>query len=146
MLPARASLGVRAGLVGVARIRGWARELFRRWGLPARVAEDLLVALSEVSTNVVRHGYAGRSGTIRVEAARTGDAVRLEIEDDAEPFAPGDAKTPAPERLSEGGYGLSLIHALADEIRHETLGDRGNRTTLVKRLGPRRRDRGKRRR
>ena len=129
---------VRGGLASVPRIREWARRILDDWGVAPEVVSDVLTALSEICTNVVRHGYRGRSGEIRVTASRDAGTIRLTIEDDAPPFAPEGTQSPSPERLAEGGYGLSLIHALADEITHESLGARGNRTTLVKREKPRR--------
>ena len=134
-------LSVRARLGSVPRIRGWARQVLAGWGVSPDTTSDLLTAVTEVCTNVIRHGYEGAPGEIRLAASKRGRTIRLTIEDDAASFVPEGSEAPAPERLSEGGYGLSLIHAMADEIRHEALGTRGNRTTLVKREKPRRTDR-----
>jgi anti-sigma regulatory factor (Ser/Thr protein kinase) len=91
--------------------------------------------VTEVCTNIVRHGYGDTpAGDITVSAAREPESIRLTIEDDAPVYVPEkSARPPAPASLAEGGYGLSLVQRLADEVRHEPLGDRGNRTILIKR-------------
>jgi anti-sigma regulatory factor (Ser/Thr protein kinase) len=132
-------LSVPGRLAAVPRIRRWAAERLAEWHVSPRVIDDLLVALSEVCTNIIRHGYRDRSGEIRLRAAKRGGAIHVTVEDDAPPFIPEGAEAPPPESLAEGGYGLSLIHGLADRVEHRALGARGNRTTLVKRLPVRRR-------
>jgi serine/threonine-protein kinase RsbW len=127
-------LRVPGRLGAVPRIRRWTAERLSDWGASPRVVDDVLVAVSEVCTNIIRHGYRRRGGEIRLRASKRGGAIRVTIEDDAPTFAPESADAPPPETLAEGGYGLSLIHALTDRVEHERLAPRGNRTTLVKHL------------
>lgn len=104
----------------------------RRWaarclpGCPS--AEDVLLAVSEMVTNSVRHSRSGvRGGTVRVRlCAAEGMWVRVEIRDDG-PFtkpragfrdrngAAAETAAAVTERgeLAEGGRGLQLVRALS---------------------------------
>jgi anti-sigma regulatory factor (Ser/Thr protein kinase) len=133
MTPAK--LSVHGRLEILPRIRRWARALLSDWGVSGEIESDLVLALTEICTNVIRHGYRGRPGEIRISGSRRGRDLRLIVEDEAPPFVPRPTRGRLPEELAEGGYGLSLIHATADEVKHEPL-EHGNRTILVKRGRP----------
>ena len=57
--------------------RTWARGLLPRWGVD-EAAGDVLLVLSELVTNAVRHGR----GEVRVRMAREPHLVRIEVADD----------------------------------------------------------------
>src|SRR5437660_531204 len=55
--------------------------------------------------------------------------------DKAPVFSPEEHQAPGSRALlREGGYGIELIRALADEVSHTPLPEGGNRVTLIKRL------------
>lgn len=96
------------------------------------------LALEEIFTNIVRHGYddAGDHDVlIRFGCGR--DRVRISVEDDGRPFNPLQApKVDIAAALSErrvGGLGIHLVRRLLDEVRYQRR-PRGNRLILVKRL------------
>jgi serine/threonine-protein kinase RsbW len=133
MASATATLTVPGLLVNVPRMRCWLQEVLAGWAVTAEVAFDLSVAVTEVCTNIIRHGYHDRaSGDIDIQARKDGDTIRLTIVDTAPRFTPRDLAIPAPQALAEGGYGLLLIHTLVDEVAYEAGGGQGNRTILVK--------------
>ena len=88
---------------------------------------DLQVAISEACTNVVRHaGVDEMKLRWRVE----GDRVEVEVEDD------GIFVERPPDSTRPGGFGISLMRSLMDEVVL-LRGDRGHpgtRVLLVKRL------------
>jgi anti-sigma regulatory factor (Ser/Thr protein kinase) len=138
MASATATLTVPGLLVNVPRIRCWLQAVLSGWAVAAEVAFDLSVAVTEVCTNIIRHGYRDRvSGDIDIQARKDGDIIRVTIVDTAPLFAPRDLAIPASQALAEGGYGLFLIHTLVDEVAYEAMGGQGNRTTLVKQAKPR---------
>jgi two-component sensor histidine kinase len=49
--------------------------------LPSEYATPLALALTELVTNAVEHGLAGREGTVEIEAVRTDDALTVHIRD-----------------------------------------------------------------
>ena len=88
--------------------------------------------MTEVCTNVARHGYHGEAaGDIELELTLEGDAVRVAILDTAAAFEPPQPRAATGE-LAEGGYGLTLIRNVADQVHHERREPIGNRVVLVK--------------
>jgi serine/threonine-protein kinase RsbW len=131
------SLAVPAKLSNLARIRRWLDRVLSNWGASESVKSDLALAVTELCSNIIRHGYAGARGAIRLNAARRAGAIQICIIDDAPAFLPEEVRNHRPGTLHEGGYGLSLIRSLADEVVHEPLGERGNRVILTKYQTPR---------
>jgi two-component sensor histidine kinase len=72
----------------------------------------LALALNELVTNAVRHGFPDhRAGTLAVRLASGGDRIRLEVEDNGI----GIASTQLPNKVI--GSGRSIVHALVkDEL------------------------------
>lgn len=99
--------------------------------------EGQLVALLvvEAITNVVRHGWRGAAG----------DRIHLDLEADGRmaeirlryPGAPFDWRAPEPTpdagELREGGYGLVLIHSIADRVSPRSDGT-VQELTLIRRM------------
>ena len=79
------------------------------------------LALDEVVSNVIRHGYGpGGAGEIDVRAEFDDDRVRLEVCDAAKQFNPllfpePDLSIPI-ERRSRGGLGIFLVRKLMDRV------------------------------
>lgn len=96
------------GAASVARARDFAASVLT--GTPgAGLAPDVRVCASELATNAVQYGPAGRDFLVRV--LTRGDTVRLEVHDAGE-RAPC-ARTPADS--DEHGRGLLVVAALADD-------------------------------
>lgn len=97
------------------------------------------LALEEVFTNIVRHGYGdGRPHEIAVRIERLRGRVRIQVDDDGRPFDPlrapeADVAAPLDER-HPGGLGIHLVRRLLDQVRYQRRAA-GNRLILVKRLG-----------
>lgn len=98
-------------------------------GLAAETVHACTLALEEVVTNVIRHGYDdGQEHPIEVTlSADFSGAVRLVVRDQGKPFNPLDAPVPdtsAPlDRRPAGGLGIHLVRHVMDEIRYERSGD-----------------------
>jgi anti-sigma regulatory factor (Ser/Thr protein kinase) len=85
--------------------------LARNGVLPASVREDVLLLVTELVTNAVRHADVGPEQSLRVELRFSPRRVRVEV------FDPGTGFTRdrAPFRGDEsGGWGLFLV----DQIAH----------------------------
>jgi len=107
-------------------------------GLDDDLAFSLRLAAEEACTNVIRHGYAGRSpGPLALAFYADENAATVVLSDEAPAFDPADAPPPdldAPlEERPVGGLGWHLVRQLVDEVRHEAVPGGGNRLTLVKR-------------
>ncbi len=97
-----------------------ARHLFADWvehlALDDGERSDLLLVVSELCSNAVRHA-SGAPGGLVLRAWAEGDAVVVEVEDDGDGFELHDHyddETPDPE--AERGRGLYVVEALTDEM------------------------------
>jgi PAS domain S-box-containing protein len=138
-MPAR--LAVRSHLEELATIRAFVEEVVRRvWTSPddePRLAQ-LVLAVNEAASNVMRHAYAGRTEEL-VEIEIEADAKRTKVRlfDTGPAFVPVAPALPAPEISEHGGFGLYIIHESVDEVRYLRDPDGRNRLTLVQsREGP----------
>src|SRR5213592_3098884 len=128
-IPARAEYITlcRLALPGIARVRD----------LPDEVLADLKLALTEAASNSVRHAYSGAdtAGVVEISYELRPDRLVIEVTDEGGGFDPADAKGP-PEELSEGGLGIAIIRAIADEVEIGTRpGGKGSRLRFEKELG-----------
>lgn len=91
---------------------------------------DISLAIGEVLQNIIRYGFAGGSneGHIQIELSLSNDRLSFVITDNAPPSDPsGWVTTHRPPE--DGGLGLNLIDALADEVRYTML-SAGNQAEL----------------
>jgi serine/threonine-protein kinase RsbW len=114
----------RLALTGLARLRPVSDETLG----------DLKLALTEACSNSVRHAYRdGRDGFVEIRYELHSDRLVVEVADDGEGFDPGAIDGDGDDDLTEGGLGIAIIRALADELE---LGDRnegrGSRLRFVK--------------
>lgn len=128
-IPARAEYITlcRLALTGIARVRELSDE----------VLADLRLALTEAASNSVRHAYAGdeHAGVVEISYELQPDRLVIEVIDQGEGFDPAEAEGP-PEELSEGGLGIAIIRAIADEVEIGTQPNgKGSRLRFEKELG-----------
>jgi anti-sigma regulatory factor (Ser/Thr protein kinase) len=81
--------------------------------------DDIELAISEATGNVVRHAYDCPGHPYRVTLILHGDHVRLEVLDQGVGFNRADV--PEPDTVELGGRGLWLIEQLADATTVRTL-------------------------
>jgi serine/threonine-protein kinase RsbW len=116
----------RLALTGISRLRPLSEELLG----------DLKLALTEACSNSVRHAYvAGNAtGVVEVLYELHSDRLVIEVTDEGEGFDPAQPKDEL-EGLTEGGLGIAIIRAIADEVEigaHP--GGKGSRLRFVKTL------------
>ena len=124
-IPAKAeyiTLG-RLALTAIARVRPVSDETL----------SDLKLALTEACTNSVRHAYSeGRSGTVEIVYQLEPDRLVVEVTDDGEGFEPAVLDESSNGELSEGGLGIAIIRAIADEVEIGGRDSGGSRLRFVK--------------
>jgi anti-sigma regulatory factor (Ser/Thr protein kinase) len=128
----------------LARVRDALDRLGRQHGMAEQRLADLLVAVDELLSNIVKYAWADQSGggqadhRIAVRIVPGLEQIELEVADDGRPFDPLTARPPAPpapgERPRPGGVGLHMLKKLVDEIYYQRNEGR-NRTRLTKRYG-----------
>jgi anti-sigma regulatory factor (Ser/Thr protein kinase) len=113
--PVPAGVGVDLVLQVIDDLRDLRRSL-RNWAarLPVDVqrVESVLLVVSEVATNALRHGRP----PVRVRAWRTGDNLDVRVDDHGTRPVPVTAGYQPPAG-SEPGFGLFLARSIADTVR-----------------------------
>ena len=93
---------------------------------------DLKLALTEACTNSVRHAYEnGREGNVEIVYELQPDRLVIEVGDEGAGFEPFDDSN-GHDELEEGGLGIEIIRALADEVEIGTREQGGSRLRFVK--------------
>ncbi|HEY6836162.1 MAG TPA: ATP-binding protein [Gaiellaceae bacterium] len=93
---------------------------------------DLKLALTEACTNSVRHAYEnGREGNVEIVYELEPDRLVVEVGDEGSGFKPLEADGSGDE-LEEGGLGIEIIRALADEVEIGPREEGGSRLRFVK--------------
>jgi len=114
----------RLALTGISRLRPLSDETLA----------DLKLALTEACSNSVRHAYAEGDGEVDIRYELHADRLVIEVADNGEGFDPALSAEEG-EDLSEGGLGIAIIRAIADELEIGTRVDgRGSLLRFVKRL------------
>jgi serine/threonine-protein kinase RsbW len=83
---------------------------------------DIQLAVEEVITNVIVHGYRGRGGEIEITCRISGDRAVIRIADTAPPFDPlslaGPDISADVEDRKVGGLGVYLVRQVTDGISY----------------------------
>jgi anti-sigma regulatory factor (Ser/Thr protein kinase) len=79
--------------------------------VPAEVRDDILLLVSELVTNAVRHGDVGPDGSVRVELQRWPQHVRVEVIHPGRGF---EHEAVPPPSDTGSGWGLVLVDRIAD--------------------------------
>ena len=116
-------------LAEIGRLSLLVEEFGRAHALPEDVVHAFNLALDEIITNVIVHGYTdAQPHTIPVRLWRDGETVHAEIEDDGRAFNPLDVPPPdldVPiEERKVGGLGLFLVRAMMDQFEYRREDDR----------------------
>jgi len=142
-MPEPTKLSLPATLESLERVRAFAREAAERAGVDAQRSYALQLALDEIATNVVSHGYgASRTdGVLGLRAEVTGGALVVTLEDGGPPFDPRTRKLPDEDELSRpleereiGGLGIFLALRGVDRFDYRRVDDR-NENIFEVRIG-----------
>ena len=116
----------RLALTGLSRLGPFSDELLA----------DLKLALTEACSNSVRHAYAeDEGGVVQIVYDLLPDRLVIEVTDEGGGFDPEDAAGGAGD-LSEGGLGIAIIRAIADEVEIGARANgKGSRLRFEKTLG-----------
>lgn len=94
---------------------------------------DLKLALTEACTNSVRHAYEdGRVGNVEIVYELEPDKLVVEVGDEGAGFELAEDANGVDSDLEEGGLGIAIIRALADEVEVGPREEGGSRLRFVK--------------
>jgi anti-sigma regulatory factor (Ser/Thr protein kinase) len=110
--------------------------------LATKAAYGLRLAVDEIATNIVTHGYeeAGISGKVTVSAALSDSSLTVVLEDTGLPFDPLSHPLPSEDELNlpleerrVGGLGIFLVLKGVDLFRYERAQDQNRNIFVVNR-------------
>jgi serine/threonine-protein kinase RsbW len=131
------SLRVAADVAQLAAIRAFVEQHAQALGVGESAIYDLILAVNEVVTNIVIHGYRRQPGEIEIDLRRQGDAIEIRLRDQARLFDP--TRVPAPNlnlplhKRPLGGMGVHVTRQIVDAMHYRVTPEGGNELTLVKR-------------
>ncbi|MGD1699222.1 ATP-binding protein [Dapis sp. BLCC M229] len=120
-------------------IRKYIKSAATEAGLEKKASYKLCLAVDEMATNIITHGYDknGLEGNISVEAKIDEKSLTVYIEDTATPFDPTTKEPVTKEDLENrikegipGGSGVYLVCQSVDKFIYEHIGNR-NRNILI---------------
>jgi anti-sigma regulatory factor (Ser/Thr protein kinase) len=121
-----AILTIRNALEELERAAVWLDGFAEATGIAADATSKLQVAMDEVLSNIINHGFSGAARgqhEIGLDVRRLQDRVELEISDDGPEFDPTRAEPQAPRddssELRVGGAGLNFVRSLVDDLRYQ---------------------------
>lgn len=140
-------LTVKGSLDSLEPIRRHLEQAASAAGLDEGATYNLVLAVDELVTNAVTHGYRenGLDGEITVTAETTDRELVVLIEDAAPMYDPRTHRVPTPEDLQKpladrdvGGLGVYLVLQGVDRYDYQRTGDRNRSILGMKRsAGPR---------
>ena len=129
----RRSITVIPEISRLAEVRCALIRLCEEWGFDRLVTLRFMLAVDEVTANVIEHGEPRSDAPIEILVGSDGENVSAEIVDRGKAFDPTSVSDsePSSDTRKKRGFGLHLIHMIAHGIRYERTADGQNRLTFV---------------
>lgn len=133
------SLTINADINEIPRVSDMLEEAMGEHGFPDEDILDTQLAVEEVVTNVIMHGYGEAGGEIVVSCQPGSDAIVIRVEDKAGPFDP--LSLPEPDINADiedrkiGGLGIFLTRQVMDDIAYRYENKKNILTLTKKKAG-----------
>jgi serine/threonine-protein kinase RsbW len=123
----------------LSEIREFVAGLARRYGFPDEDVANIVLAVDEACTNIIKHAYQfAPDKSIEVTVTMRGDSIEITVMDDGRSFDPAALHPPdLKEHLAHyrrGGLGVYLMKKLMDDVEYRIQPGQKNLVRLVKRL------------
>jgi len=130
------SLRMDAQLENLSAIRDFVEESTTRLQTVSAAIPNIVLAVDEMVTNIIEHGYRGQPGSIEIDLTTRDDALIVQLRDQAPLFDPTSVSLPDlsihVDDRPPGGLGIYLTRKVMDDIQHQGTGTVGNTLTLIK--------------
>lgn len=124
-----------SGPKGLEQIRHLVRKSAGMVRLTENETASLILAVDEVCSNIIRHGYKkDLERKIDLSILIGTNSFQIEIIDDGLSFDLTSAQPKDPMDLKPGGLGIYIIKQVMDKIKYSTDDAGRNKTTLIKKL------------
>ena len=113
-----------AEIKDIDRITSFVEEQMMPYEPSMKAMMQINVAIDEIVSNIINHGYMGRKGklTISLKVKDDVNAIALRFIDEGVPYNPLNANKPditlSAEERSIGGLGIYMVKETMDEIKY----------------------------
>jgi serine/threonine-protein kinase RsbW len=128
-----------AQLKDLTRLHDFVEAACEQIGADENTSYAIRLAVEEVCTNIIKHGYKGMSpGPIALTFQSDNKQITITIADRARPFSPNNA--PPPNLSADwnerqiGGLGWHLVKHMMDQVLHAPNPGGGNIVRLIKKF------------
>ena len=105
-------------------VRAMLQEVSRQAGFNEPERSDIILAVDEALSNVIRHSYKGDpQGVVSLTCAADNGCLEIVLRDKGEAVDPKHLEPPPPDEIRLGGRGIFLIRSTMDEVTFERDGD-----------------------
>ena len=132
-------LTVPGKLDSLTQIGEYVMKIAEEANLDKRAAYRLRLAVDEITTNIIMHGYeeAGIDGDVFLDASINDGILRIVVEDTGHEYDPTTHGTPESidqplEERPIGGLGIYLTNLSVDEFQYHRVGERNQNVFIVK--------------
>ncbi len=132
------NLTVAGTLDSLGAIAKYVMAVAAETGLDKKTAYNLRLAVDEIATNIIIHGYeeAGREGVLDLEAFVDEQTLTISIKDTGVPYNPNQRLTPDDldqplEQRKIGGLGVYIAIQGVDKFIYERVEDRNHNIFIV---------------
>lgn len=132
-------INIKSRLSGVQIMNEQLAKMCIEWEISKDVAFSMNLALEEIVTNIINHGYSGKEDCdITIRFTLETKNLRVQIKDGAPEFNPLEVAEPEDldkplEERNIGGLGIHLVKKFTDNFSYRRNNNK-NITTLLKSL------------
>ena len=132
-------INIKSRLSGIEIMTVQLEKMCKEWDINENVAFSMNLALEEIVTNIINHGYEGKEEySISIRFTLEKHNMRIQIKDWAPAFNPLDLPEPDDidkpiEERNSGGLGIHLVKKFTDNFNYRR-SDNKNIVTLIKSL------------
>lgn len=118
-------------------VRDFICDCFNERGIAAKTLDDVVLAVDEACTNVIKHAYKYLpDGEIKIRLKFTDKKFTVDITDYGKSFESDLLKRPDMNEYFKmrkvGGLGVHLMKTLMDDVKYDSVPGKYNRVVLTK--------------
>ena len=132
-------LRVKSKTENLSAIRDFVSENAQNAGIPMAKAEDIMLAVDEACTNIIKHAYKlSPEGEIRINIEYNKEKFTITIIDYGKSFEPETVPLPDLQKYYRehkvGGLGIYLMKSLMDDVKYTSFPGKYNQVLLSKNI------------
>ena len=108
------------------------RQILSEAGWEKKTTAEILLAVDEALTNIIRHAYQGGAGKMTASVVTADDRVEIVLEDQGRKFDPTQVPSPELPRHKPGGLGVHFIRTIMDQMIYDDQDPAVNRLHLIR--------------